>query len=363
MKILSELCAVPTAPFAEDRVIEYVRQFAQARPRLRRRSDRFGNQLLELPGASRHPRLVFVAHMDHPGLVARRMTDSRTLAAAFYGGVLSEYIVGTKVRFFDAGREIVGTIISTKPDPQRPSYPASAVVRVSAAVTPGAPGMFNLPATRIAGGRFHARVCDDLAGAAAALTMLDQLSRGRSKLKSTVAVLLTRAEEDGFIGAIASVVDGKLIRKTDRIISIECSAMQPYAKQADGVILRVGDRTSIFNSALMYFLHQQAELLKKRDKTFNYQRSLMPGGTCEATVFDAWGYTTGAVCVPLGNYHNMNREKKRIEAEYVDLSDWKNMVKLFVAVASQIHTFSNDLTPLRQRVQQRFEKRRKLLIG
>jgi endoglucanase len=362
MNILSELCAIPTAPFAEDRVIEYVRYFAKSRPRLRRRSDQFGNQLLELPGASRHPRLVFVAHMDHPGLVARRMTDSRMLDAAFYGGVLNEYLIGTKVRFFDAGREILGTIVSTTPDPQRPSYPASAAVRVGAAVTPGSPGMFNLPATRISGGRFHARVCDDLAGAAAALTMLDQLSRGRAKLKATVAVLLTRAEEDGFIGAIASVVDGKLIRKTDRIISIECSAMQPYAKQGDGVILRVGDRTSIFNSSLMYFLHQQAEALKKKDKTFRYQRSLMPGGTCEATVFDAWGYTTGAVCVPLGNYHNMNREKRRIEAEYVDLADWKNMVKLFARLAKEIHRFSADCSPLRERVQKRFDMRRKLLL-
>ena len=68
--------------------------------------------------------------------------------------------------------------------------------------------------------------------------------------------------------------------------------MQPYAKQGDGAILRVGDRTSIFNSGLTYFLGQKAdELAKRYKKTFKYQRALMPGGTCEATVYDVYGYT------------------------------------------------------------------------
>ena len=45
----------------------------------------------------------------------------------------------------------------------------------------------------------------------------------------------------------------------------------------------------------------------------------MPGGTCEATVYDAYGYTAAAVCIPLGNYHNMDRGKKKIGPEYIDV--------------------------------------------
>ena len=148
-----------------------------------------------------------------------------------------------------------------------------------------------------------------------------------------VAVLLTRAEEEGFIGAIGAVLQPTLLRKTDRVIAIECSAAQPYAPQGAGTIIRVGDRTSIFNSSLSYFLTQQAEGLAKSDKSFRYQGALMPGGTCEATVYDAWGYHAGSICVPLANYHNMDTAAKRIGPEYIDLGDWHSMVKLFVQIA------------------------------
>ena len=85
-------------------------------------------------------------------------------------------------------------------------------------------------------------------------------------------MLLTRAEEEGFIGAIAASLQPKLLRKTDRVIAIECSAMQPYAPQGKGAIIRIGDRTSVFNSDLSYFITRQAELLAKKDKSFQYQR-------------------------------------------------------------------------------------------
>ncbi|HVT89276.1 MAG TPA: hypothetical protein VHD56_10520 [Tepidisphaeraceae bacterium] len=361
MRILRELCSVPTAPFAEQRVIEWVERFVAARPALKLSRDRFNNLLLELPGRSRSksPRLVFVAHMDHPGMVAGRMIDSKTLRANFHGGVLSEYVRGAKVRFFDKGCEIPGTVLSTEPDAKRSSYPGAVTVRVNQPVTRGCPGMFDQGPGRIRGDKFFSRVCDDLAGAASLLTLLDNLLK--KPPANTIAVLLTRAEEDGFVGAIASVLYPKLLRKTDRVISIETSAMQTYAQQGDGVVLRVGDRTSIFNSGFMYFLFEQAQALARNDRTFKFQRSLMPGGTCEATVFDLYGYVTGAICVPLGNYHNMDRDKKKIGPEYVDLNDWKNMVKLFEQVVRHIREFDETFSPLRRKVEKHFRKRLPLL--
>jgi len=88
---------------------------------------------------------------------------------------------------------------------------------------------------RTKGGKFFSRVCDDLAGAAAALTMLSELAARPPR--STVAVLLTRAEEEGFIGAIAASLEPKLLRKSDRVVAIECSALQPYAPQGKGAIV------------------------------------------------------------------------------------------------------------------------------
>jgi putative aminopeptidase FrvX len=153
--ILSELCSIPTAPFAEHRVYEYARRFAQKRKRLRVAGDRWGNLLLELPGrrarSAKSRRVVFVAHTDHPGLVARRMIDRRTVQADFRGGVLSEFVRGARVRFFNEDdSEVPGRVIETVASKDRANFPSEATVRVNRAVDPGAPGMFDEGTARAA---------------------------------------------------------------------------------------------------------------------------------------------------------------------------------------------------------------------
>jgi endoglucanase len=365
MKLLTEVCAIPTAPFAEQHVIRYVESFVRARNKLKLSRDRHGNLLIELPPPSRakQPRWIFAAHMDHPGFVARRMIDSRTLDARFHGWVHVDYVRGTKVRFFeDNGREITGTVMDVTPGTHdRLTVPVAAKVRVSKPVTVGSPGMFDQGAGRFRGKSFYSRGIDDQGGMAAALAMLDALHAKPAALAAGIGVLLTRAEEDGMIGAVAAVNRPQLLRKSDRIIAIECSAMQPYAPQGKGVIIRVGDKTSIFNSSLTFFLTQAAQQLAKRDKSFKFQRALMPGGTCEATVYDAFGYTAGAVCIALGNYHNMDRARKKIGPEYIDVGDWKDMVKLFIHVARTAHRYTGDNAALRERISRRYRKLHRLL--
>jgi putative aminopeptidase FrvX len=363
LRILKELCSVPTAPFAEQHVMRYVERFVAARPRLRLSRDRYGNLLIELPGRSKRkpqPRWIFVAHMDHPGFVAQRMLDDRTLAAAFRGWVHIDYVRGAKVRFFDDRRVVPGVVMeATSTSHDRLTVPERVKVRLQDRVAPGSPGMFDQGAARLKAGKLYSRGCDDQAGAAAALAMLDALHRRLPPVP--VAVLLTRAEEEGFIGAIAAAMKPKLLRKTDRLISVECSAVQPYAQQGNGVIIRVGDKTSVFDSDLSYFIAHQAGELSKCDGSFKYQRALMPGGTCEATVFDIYGFTAGALCVPLGNYHNMDREKKRIGPEYIDIGDWRNMVKLFMHITRSAHTYAPGHRLLKQRLEKRFAKLSHLL--
>ncbi|HEY8665167.1 MAG TPA: hypothetical protein VIL86_00820 [Tepidisphaeraceae bacterium] len=360
MKILQELCSTPTAPFAEQHVVRYVERFVKARPRLRLSRDSFGNLLIELPSRKKTPRWLFTAHMDHPGFVAEKMLDKNTLAARFHGWVLIDLVRGAKVRFFDAGREITGTVIdATAEKYDRLTVPNHVKVRVKSPVSPGVPGMFDQGEGRSKGKLFLSRVIDDLAGAAAALTLLDELLK--KPPQAPVAVLLTRAEEEGFIGAIAAALHPKLLRKTDRLIAIECSAMQPYAPQGKGAIIRIGDKTSVFNSDLSYFITHQAEALARKDKKFQYQRALMPGGTCEATVYDIYGFQAASICVPLGNYHNMNRQKMTIAPEYIDRSDWQNMVRLFLQIARTAHEYQPGHKLLKARVEARFHKLKHLL--
>ncbi len=343
---------MPTASFVEDRVVTFIEQWVKQRKRLALSRDRHGNLLIANKTTSKLPRTVMVAHMDHPGFVAESMTEARTLQCRFHGYVRPEFFVGTRVRFFDRDDEITGTVTDVRAEAN--GRPAGATVRVSKPVATGSIGMWDVGGPRVKGGKFHCRVCDDLAGCASALAAIDLLLAKKSK--APFALLLTRAEEEAFIGAIAAVKNRQLLKKTDRIVSIETSAEQPYAQQGNGVILRVGDRTSIFHSAYTSFLNTQAEQLAKLDKTFKHQRALMPGGTCEATVFDAHHFTAAAVCVPLGNYHNMNAASGKIQAEYVDLKDWTNMVNLLAAACANSADFTGDHTALRDRLDKRFKQ-------
>ncbi|MGD0387427.1 MAG: M20/M25/M40 family metallo-hydrolase [Tepidisphaeraceae bacterium] len=355
MDILKSLCSVPTAPFAERRVAEFVRAFVRKRKNLSLRSDRFGNLLIELKSHSRRPRWVFTAHMDHPGFVAREMLDDRRLTAAFRGWVKVEFVRGTRVRFFDERGQASGVVVeATVEDYDQRAVPQEVIVGVNRPVSAGSPGMFDQGVGRYRRGKFFCRACDDLGGAAACLEMIDRLSRRPPR--SPVAVLLTRAEEEGFIGCIAACEHRTLLGKSDRVIAVECSSEQPAAPQGGGVIIRVGDRASVFNSALTYFLGQQAEELKKKDRNFRYQRALMPGGVCEATVYDVYGYTAASLCVALGNYHNMDVKRGKIGPEYIDTADWRNMVKLFVRLAGHGHEFVPGHGALRARVLKRFKK-------
>ncbi len=276
MKLLKEICSLPTAPFAEQHVVAYVKQFVAARPALKLSADRFGNLLIQLRSRRKRPRWVFAAHMDHPGFIAGQMRrDGRSLEATFRGWVHIEYVRGAKVRFFSGGKEITGVVAHAVPDQRdRLTVPSRVAILVTSPVDAGSPGMFDQGAGRTRGKKFFSRAIDDLGGLAAALAMMDRLAKRPPA--APVAVLLTRAEEEGFIGAIAAAKAPRLLRKSDRIIAIECSAMQPYARQGDGTIIRVGDKTSIFNSQLTYFLTAQAEALAKRDGAFKFQRASCP---------------------------------------------------------------------------------------
>jgi endoglucanase len=363
-EILKQLCSTPTAPFGEGRVVRYVEQFVKQRRKLRLSRDRFGNLLIVLPGKPNRSvahknssRWVFTAHMDHPGFIATEMKGDRTLHARFHGGVEARYFVKSRVRFFLDHAEVRGVVNGYETDADK--RPIAADIRVSQSVPAGTIGMWDVGEGRIRGKKFFSRVCDDLAGAAAALAMLDALHRNPPTID--IAVLLTRAEEEGFIGALAASIHPTLLRKSDRLVAIECSAAQPYAPQGAGAIIRVGDRLSVFNSSLTYFLSTTAADLAKNDRQFRFQRALMPGGACEATVYDIYGFTAASICVPLANYHNMDKARGKIAPEFIHLGDWESMVKLFIALAKNGHSYQPGHTELKQRLVKRFEKFRPML--
>ena len=121
-------------------------------------------------------------------------------------------------------------------------------------------------------------------------------------------MLLTRGEEVGFLGAIGACKAGTIPR-AGRIIALENSKSFAESPIGSGPIVRVGDRTSTFDPDLTYRIGRIAADITAADSTFRWQRKLMPGGTCEASAYQAYGYTATCLCLPLGNTTTWTRPR------------------------------------------------------
>ena len=366
-KTLGDLLSVPTAPFVEGAVMRHIERTCGRLKGVNVRYDRHGNLLAHY--RRRPPAvtpLAFVAHTDHPGFVALEMVDQRIVRAAFRGGVKPEYFKNARVRFWSDGRWIKGRVLELSKAARVTDVvgwiwrPEEALIRVGGAVAPNSPGMWDLPDPALQGDLVTARGCDDVAGCAALLTLLQRLSRKRARAE--VYCLFTRAEEVGFIGTIAAA-RARTLPKRSPVISIETSSILPNAQQGDGPILRVGDRAAVFSPALTAFCERVAKALAQRHKGFVFQRKLMDGGICEAVPFMAYGYEATGICMALGNYHNMDKRREKIASETISLKDWQCLADWFEALVLDTGDRTDGVRAVRQRLDARFEKYEALLRG
>jgi endoglucanase len=186
---------------------------------------------------------------------------------------------------------------------------------------------------------------------AAALTAL---VRAQQAHDSHFSVLLTRAEEVGFVGALAACDLGTLAADT-QILSIECSRELAEAPVGGGPVVRVGDGSSVFSSDLT---NRVAHVAKRRK--IRHQRRLMGGGSCEATAFAAMGWEATGLCLALGNYHNMvgidqvlaNKRRARLAPEEIDVDDFHGLVDLLAALAADLNATTSDLPEKMKRIYQ-----------
>ena len=327
-RILRDLLSVPTAPFAEQAVVDAVADWADRRGVTMTR-DRAGNVLLRHRRGRPSRRWVFAAHMDHPGFCTLSQTG-RSVQAEFRGGVARRYFVGSAVRFFPAGGEVTGRVRTVRLCGATQWLRCRIDLDRDAVVPVGALGMWDLPAMRIRGRRLLSRACDDVVGSAGVVCALDEIIV--REIPTDVTVLLTRGEEAAFIGAMAAAREPS-IPADALLVAIETSKAVPGARLGDGVVVRVGDAARTYDPSLTGFVSDVARSLAKRDRAFTHVRQLMPGGVCESTAYAMFGYTATGLCLPLANYHNMGPDD-RIAPEQVDTGDFESLVKLLVAVAA-----------------------------
>lgn len=357
LRWLTQLTALPTVAGREQPAVEWVEAWAARRREVTLRRDRAGNLLLGVRHRRRRRPLVAVAHLDHPGFAVIG-AEGRRVRVEFRGGMHHSYFTGRPpVEVFDHNRHPhPGHLVDFDP---ATGFGMVELTR-SAPVAPGDVGRWRFP-TRALGvkdGRLRAHACDDLAGVAAALALLDE-ARDRPEL-GHVSVLLTRAEEVGLVGAIAACRYGTLPAEA-RVVSIECSRSYPESPLGGGPVVRVGDASTVFDADLTNAVADLA-----RSSGLVHQRRLMAGGTCEASVFGTYGWAATGLCLPLANYHNQG-DLERVEQggqgspapEEVAVDDFEGLVELLVAVAAGL----GDPTGLsrRERLDRLYEQEARVL--
>ena len=357
LDILKRVMVEPTASFREEAIVAVVKDWCKAGG-FTCLEDKSGNLTIKYRRGRKKKgqEWVFTAHMDHPSFVVRRRRG-KTLWADFRGGIHQDYFSGGPVRFFTENGDVLAKIKSAKRDKKLGWWCCTLELKKAVKIPAGTLGMWDVPVFKKQGDRLSARACDDLAGVAAIMCALEELKK--EKINGHVTAILTRAEEVGFVGAVAAC-ESRTLPKNGKIIAIETSAEQPGAKLGDGVVIRVGDRTWTFDPTLTAHVSKAAALLKKDDKKFNYKRMLMPGGTCESTAFCVFGYQATGLCLPLGNYHNMG-PKKRIGPEKIHLGDYASLIKLLVSIP-RLNSGPKELAAkLKSRLHDRLETRRSFL--
>ena len=357
--LLTDLLSQPTAPFKEGYVLSFITKildqhqipyFLDSHQNIVLGASSLKEYQKLLRSQKESPLLVFVAHMDHPGFHGSQWVSNQLLQVKWLGGTPTEHLQGAHVwlqtehssptPWVGSGRIIKSHLSATGRSIEK------ALLELSA------PMSFKVKASSVMGGfqfrspvwceedLIYTHAADDLVGCFSILTLaLQYLSQkprsGKIRKKTSPAFLglLTRAEEVGFVGALAHLEQGHLTQAQRKVIfvSLETSRTLPGAEIGKGPIVRLGDRLTVFDSGALRGLIETAE----KHLPGKFQKRIMDGGSCEATASTAYGIPSMGISIPLGNYHNQSLQGGADASapggpapEFVDLKDIQGMITL-----------------------------------
>lgn len=358
--LLDQILSQPTSPFREGHVISLLTGVLEE-ANVPHFQDPAGNLIIGVANQKEYrsllqqktdePLRIFIAHMDHPGFHGESWTKQGTLQVKWHGGSPTADLEGAKIWVADrsgwqtsgvftkavlheSGRMIVSGEVRFETDAKsevQKRFPKGSELF-------GGFG-FRAPVWQ-EGDLLYTKAADDLVGCFAIVsTALDLFGKQKGKKgKSTSFLgLLTRAEEVGFIGAIAHLDLGwlKKSRRTLMAVSLETSRTLPGAEFGKGPVVRLGDRYTVFDAGKLRVFTELAE----KALPGKHQRRIMDGGSCEATAATVFGIPAIGISVPLGNYHNQcfeggpdSRAALGPAPEFVHLDDVQGLLELCKAI-------------------------------
>lgn len=314
--LFRQLTSVPTAPYFEQGVereaLSWIKKNLGSRVTVQKRR---GGIVVRYQGRKDAPYIAFAAHLDHPAFRLSAVTK-RGAAAQLEGGLPPDLLDGVEVEAFRAGASsnipAAAGRLTRSGSNYRIAWTRPPKGKVDFAI-------LKLVACEVKGGWLSSRSIDDLLGCAVSLEALRRLVSSRAK--TNAVVILHRAEEVGFMGAL-DIIRRQELSLEDSVISVESSRAIRGALPGKGAVVRTGDKACAFDPNLVALLDAAARAVKVRT-----QRQRLTGGTCEATAYLAFGYEAAGVAVPLVNYHN-GWGAKAVAPEKVRVSDVESAVVL-----------------------------------
>ena len=331
LQILEALGGRPATSFHEGLVADYVLE-SLGEIGVEPHRDPYGNIIARIPGMTAGvPPIAFVAHMDHPGFEAIELRGDKLVAEARGGIPQASFTAPIPVEIVDASGKRWKAQLAGSDGPVEERR-VLIDLKEAASIPLPASVVFDLPDFRRDGDLLHMRAADDLAGCAAILAALHDLTDNPAL--GDVYGVFTRAEEVGLIGARIMAQEHSLPLDC-LVVSLESSRELPGAMMGSGPVIRVGDVTFTFSAEAEQVLHVARQTLVAENPEYKVQRQLMSGGTCEASAFAACGYHTTGIAFPLGNYHNATPEGG-VDAEYIHAEDFFGGVKLIIQSARSV---------------------------
>jgi putative aminopeptidase FrvX len=307
---LLAITQIPTATGREDRVIAWIDEWVSARDDITIDRDPCGNLVLTsahiLSAANDAPPVWITAHLDHPAFIVVGF-EGETVIVEFRGGVMADYFKDGRVRFVCEDDRTLDATLSGE---------------IEHTGSDDSKPMFK---------RYRATLDDADA--------IEQIA--------LIALENSRSFEDSPIGG------GPIVRVGDRV--------SVFSPGLTGAVAKVAERIAGGSA------HVTASQKLSEAPAWRWQRKLMAGGACEASVFCHFGYEATCVCLPLGNYHNMARLAEaqagthdgppRVGREHVAVRDFLGMVDLLVGCGHLLGT----VPPFTQRVEKLWTDRAHLL--
>lgn len=343
LRTIKRILSVPTASFHEQwlqaAILEEVGEYRTISAKF----DRFGNLLLRYRPSKARAQVCFQAHLDHPGFVTVGGDEAEVL------GNVPVNVSGASVRFFSSATsngvpaKVVGDIY------QRAGR-EYICFKSRHPVSHPSIGMWDLPSFKRVGNWLEGRSLDDNLSVAVLVYLLRYAAS--EGLKNPFDVLLTRAEEVGFVGTWALLKHKTFNDLSDTVINLEVPREYLGMSAGEGVVVRAADRNSFFDPKLLNFLSFLCEDLEKAERSFKFQKGLGLRGGIEATSFQLYGYQVASLCMAVQNGHNVGN-RGRPAPERASLTDIYSLARLL----QEIVTKKLDILKVEEQLSRRIESR------